>query len=79
MEKKEKDLTILAERFLIDKGLVRGHQSAQAQQIGVWLVDFYELVKNNGVLDDVSKCPNCGSTNRIKVLCKDCGYDNLDE
>ena len=36
-------------------------------------------VKNNGVLDDVSNCPNCGSTNRINVLCKDCGYDALDE
>ena len=34
---------------------------------------------NNSVLDDVSNCPNCGSTNRINVLCKDCGYDALDE
>ena len=38
---------------MIDKGLVRGHQSAQADQIGIWLVDFYNQVKNNGVLDDV--------------------------
>ena len=38
-----------------------------------------DLVKNNCVLDDVSNCPNCGSTNRINVLCKDCGYDALDE
>jgi len=47
--------------------------------IGNAIDTVVEYVKNNGVLDDVSKCPNCGSTNRIKVLCKDCGYDNLDE